>query len=131
MTKYLPRFFRPLDVFLNDEDWQIAPEETSSLSISEDKNNIYIEAALPGLEEKDIEVSLDKNILWIKGEKKEEEKDKKFYKKALSSFSYRVMVPGEFDEKKDIEATYKNGIMKVTFPKAKKTEPKKINIKKS
>lgn len=131
--KHLPRVFRPFDLFFdeNEEGWDLIPQETSNLSISEDQNNVYIEAALPGLKQEDIEVTLDKNVLWIRGEKKEEEKDKKFYKKATSSFSYRVAVPGEVDEKKEIEASYKNGIMKVTFPKAKKTEPKKITIKKN
>jgi HSP20 family protein len=131
--KHLPRLIRPSELFFdeNEEEWDLVPQETSNLSISEDKNSIYVEAALPGLSQEDIEVTFDNNLLWIKGEKKEEKKDKKFYKKAISSFSYRVAVPGEIDEKKEIEASYKNGIMKVTFPKAKKTEPKKITIKKS
>ena len=85
----------------------------------------------PGLKAEEIEVSLDKNVLWIKGEKKEEEKDKKFYKKASTSFSYRVLIPVEVDESKEIDATYKDGIMKVTFHKISESKPKKINIKKS
>lgn len=131
--KHLPRLLRPSELFFdeNEEEWDLVPQETSNLSISEDKNSIYVEAALPGLSQEDIEVTFDNNLLWIKGEKKEEKKDKKFYKKAISSFSYRIAVPGDVDEKKEIEASYKNGIMKVTFPKAKKTEPKKITIKKN
>jgi len=131
--KHLPRLIRPSELFFdeNEEEWDLVPQETSNLSISEDKNSIYVEAALPGLSQEDIEVTFDNNLLWIKGEKKEEKKDKKFYKKAISSFSYRVAVPGEVDEKKEIEASYKNGVMRVTFPKAKKTEPKKITIKKN
>ena len=130
--KHFPIFYKSIPHFLDffEEDWDIMPKESSGLSISEDENNIYVEAALPGLKPEEIEITLDKNILWIKGEKKEEEKKKKYYKKASSSFSYRVIVPNEIDETKEIDATYKDGIMKVCFPKSKKTKPKKINIKK-
>lgn len=129
MNKKLTRFF-PLDFFgEGEESWDLTP--SSNVSISEDKNNFYIEAALPGLKPEEIEISIEKNVVWIRGEKKEEEKEKKYYKKAISSFSYRVMVPVDFDEKKEIDATYKDGILKLIFSKIQKSEPKKIKIKKS
>jgi HSP20 family protein len=42
------------------------------MSVSEDKNHVYIEAHLPGLKTDDIELSFERGVLWIKGEKKEE-----------------------------------------------------------
>ena len=103
----------------------------SGLTVSEDNNNVYVEAALPGIDVEDVEITFDKGILWIKAEKKEEDKNKKYYRKASSSFSYRVAVPGNLDERREPEASYENGIMKITFPKAEKSIPKKINIKKT
>lgn len=102
----------------------------NGLSISEDEKNVYVEAAVPGIDPKDIEVTFDKGVLWIKGESKEEEKKgKKYYRKASSSFSYRVAVPGEVDWKTEPVATSKNGLMMVAFPKSAKTQPKKIAVK--
>lgn len=103
----------------------------NGLSVSEDEQNIYISAAVPGVNPKDIDVSLNKGVLWIKGEMKEEEKGKKFYRKATNSFSYRVTVPGEIDQNIEPEADYKNGIMTVTFVKSPKLKPKKITVKSS
>lgn len=117
-----------------DEDWfpSFGIREASGLSISEDDANIYVEAALPGLKAEEIAITYDKGMLWIKGERQEEEKDKKrsFYRKASSSFSYHLNVPGNVDEKREPEASYKDGIMTVTFKKAKESEPKQIKVKK-
>lgn len=103
----------------------------SGLSISEDKKNIYVEAALPGLKNEDVDVTLDKGVLWIKGEKKEEQqdKDKKYYRKATSSFSYRLALPNNIDETKEPKANLQNGVMTITFAKAPQSQAKKINIK--
>jgi len=112
-----------------EEEKELTAGVPSGLSVSEDEKNIYVEAALPGIDPKDIEVTFDKGILWIKGEAKEEEKKKKYYRKASRSFSYRVAVPGEIDEKVEPEAKCKNGVMTVTFAKSPKTQPKRITVK--
>lgn len=103
----------------------------SGLSVSEDDNSVYIEAALPGIDPKDIEVTFDQGVLHISGEAKEEEKKKKYYRKATSSFSYRVAIPGEVIPKTEPTATYKNGMMKVTFKKIAPSKPKRIEVKTS
>lgn len=73
---------------------------SAGLSVFEDEKHVTIKADLPGLKAEEIEMSFERGILWIKGEKKEEEeeKSKKYYRKALSSFSYRISVPGNIDE---------------------------------
>ena len=102
----------------------------NGLSISEDSKNVYIEAALPGVNPKDVDVSFDKGVLWIKGEAQTEEKNgKRYYRKASSSFSYRVTVPGEVDWKIEPVATCKNGMMLISFTKSAKVQPKKIAVK--
>lgn len=118
------------DLLEDIEEWMPAYGTLSGLSMSEDDKNVYVEAAVPGVEPKDTEVTFDKGVLWIKGERKEEEKSgKKYYRKASSSFSYRVTIPTDVDWKTEPTATCKNGIMHVIFAKSPKTEPKKIAVK--
>ena len=112
-----------------DEERGLITGISNNLSVSEDEKNVYVEAALPGIDPKDIEVTFDKGILWIKGEAKEEEKKKKYYQKASRSFSYRVAIPGEINESIEPEAKCKNGVMMITFAKSPKTQPKKITVK--
>lgn len=113
----------------DDDDDMMAVSSPSGLSVSEDDKNVYVEASMPGLEAKDIEVTFDKGVVWVKGEAQKEDKDKKFYRRASRSFSYRVAVPGEIDPDTEPEATYKNGVMTVTFAKSPKKQPKKITVK--
>lgn len=101
----------------------------SGLSVSEDENSVYVEAALPGIDPKDIEVTFENGILHIGGEAKEEEKKKKYYRRATSSFSYRVAIPGEVSPKAEPTATYKNGMMKVIFKKTAPSKPKRIEVR--
>ena len=101
----------------------------SGLTISEDTKNVYVEAALPGVDPKDVEITFERGIVWIKGETREEEKAKKYYRKATSSFAYRTTVPAEVDLNAEPQAVQKNGVVKLTFTKSKVSEPKKITVK--
>lgn len=121
-----------LPSILDDEsDWaSFLP--SSGLTVSEDEKKVFVEAAMPGLDGDNIEVTFDKGVLWIRGNASEQEEDKakKFYRKASSSFSYRVMVPGKIDESQEPDTVYKNGIVKVTFNKIPETQPKKLTVRK-
>lgn len=123
-----PRF---PSIISDDEDW-LTSAAPSGISISEDEKHVFVSAHLPGIDEKDVDMTFDKGMLWIKGEAHEEEEDKKkkFYRKAASSFSYRVAVPGDLDLTTEPEAKYKNGVMTVSFTKSPKSQPKKITVKK-
>ena len=125
-----PSFPLP-DFWDEDEEWLTIPSTQGGLSVYEDKDKVYIEAAVPGINPKDVDITFQDGYLWIRGETKEEEenKKKKYYRKASQSFSYRVAVPGEIDETKEPEATYKHGVMTVAFPKSPKAQPKKIQVK--
>jgi len=114
-----------------EEEDNLLPQTTSisGLSIFEDDKNVYVEAAVPGVDPKSVEVTFDKGVLWIKAEKEEEGKGKKYYRKASSSFSYRLLVPGNLDLNREPQAEAKNGIMTVTFAKVAESKPKKIQIK--
>jgi HSP20 family protein len=89
---------------------------------------------LPGLDEKNIEVNVDNGGLTIKGEKKEEkeEKQKGYYvsERSYGSFERYFGLPnGVYADK--IEASFKNGVLKVTLPKTAKAQKpaKKIDVK--
>jgi HSP20 family protein len=118
-------------IWNDEDDWLTTTTTPSGLSVSEDDKHIYVEAAVPGIDPKDVEITYQDGYLWIRGETKEEEKDKarKYYRQSSKSFSYRVAVPGEINEKIEPEASSKHGVMTVTFEKAPKTQPKKIQIK--
>jgi HSP20 family protein len=103
-----------------------------SIDVTETKDNLLIMAELPGLEAKDVDVSVSGDILTIKGEKKkeEEEKDEHYYhcERYCGSFqrSFRLPVNIEADK---VEATFDKGVLKVTLPKAEEAKKKKIEIK--
>jgi len=117
-------------IWNDDDDWLTAPSSPSGLSVSEDDKKIYIEASLPGIDPENIEITTQDGYLWVRGEMKEEDKDKnrKYYREATKSFSYRVAIPGDIDNSIDPVATYKHGIMTVAFMKSPKSQPKKIQI---
>ena len=104
---------------------------SSGLTVSEDEKNVFIEAAVPGIDPHNVEVTFDKGVLWIRGNEAQKESDgeKKFYRRASSSFSYRVAVPGNVDESTEPDAVCKNGIMRITFTKMPETAPKKLNVR--
>lgn len=130
------RYKNPFSYFAPwfQEEWfPSLKAEPSGLSLSEDAANVYVEAAVPGIKPEDVEITYDNGLLWIKGQKSEEEKDKQrsYYRKASSTFSYHLTVPGNIDDKKEPEADYKDGILTITFKKSKEKEPKKIKVKRS
>jgi HSP20 family protein len=118
-------------IWEDEEDTSLVQSSPSGLSVSEDDKHVYIEASVPGVDPKDIEVSFHKGVLWVKGETKIEEKEKKYYRRATSSFSYRIAVPGEIDINKEPDASCKNGVMTVKFYKSPTSQPKKITVKNS
>jgi HSP20 family protein len=87
---------------------------------------------IPGMEAKDIEISLSGDILTIRGEKKAEKEDKgkNFYlvERSSGSFSRSLRLPTMVEGDK-IEASYKNGVLTITCPKKEMVKPKQITIK--
>ncbi|MEX2304580.1 MAG: Hsp20/alpha crystallin family protein [Waddliaceae bacterium] len=128
--KYFPRRF--FDFFENLPQFFEASSggDTGGMTLSEDDENIYVETALPGLKGEDVEVHLDNGTLWIKGEKKieDEDKKKKFYRKAQRAFSYSVTLPKEVDED-NLEAVFEDSVMKITFKKRNTEGAKKISFR--
>lgn len=114
-----------LEEKIDPTDWS-----NSGLSISENDENFTLEAQMPGLEAENIDITVDRGVVTIRGERKEEsEEKKKWHKKASYSFFYKVAIPGEINEK-DASAFYDNGIMTITFKKSSGDKAKKIAVKK-
>ncbi|GAB4233888.1 MAG: hypothetical protein Tsb0021_12980 [Chlamydiales bacterium] len=103
---------------------------TTNLSISEDDERIYVEAALPGLKENEIDVSYENGVLTIHGHKNEETEDKNrtYYRRAATTFSYSCSLPREVDENVEPKANLKDGVLHIQFTKFQKQKPKKISI---
>jgi HSP20 family protein len=110
---------------------QWAGAETG-VTVSEDSENVFVQANLPGLSEEDIDVTIHQNTLRIKGEKKEETQDsnKRYYRKAQSSFFYQVELPAQVEEDSE-QASLKDGVLNISFKKTKQAQMKKINIQKT
>jgi HSP20 family protein len=124
--------FSHLPSFLGDmgEEWNWMSQLQQNISLYEDDKNIIAEAALPGLSINEIDVSIDHGILRIQGERKTEDlTNKKVHCTATSSYSYRITLPQQVDDKAEPKATYKDGVLKLTFAKANGAQTKKINIK--
>lgn len=127
MDKLWDRFFgqRPLAGGLTEE-W------LPSVDISETEDKLLIKAELPGLETKDVNVSISGDLLTIKGEKKKEkeEKDEHHYymERYSGSFerSFRIPVSVKADK---VEAVFDKGVLKVTLPKMEEAKKKEIEIK--
>ena len=104
-----------------------------SVDVYDNKDKLVIKADLPGLTQKDIDISVDSDILRIKGEKKKESevKEDNYYRleRDYGYFERSFSLPANVDSAQ-IKASYKDGVLKVILPKGeeKKTKQVKINI---
>lgn len=102
-----------------------------ALEVKSDENNVYVKADLPGLKKEDISVTIDDNILTVKGERKfeKEEKNKQYH---LTERSYgvfeRSLSLGTNVDASRIKANYKDGVLDITIPKSEKTKAKQIAV---
>jgi len=91
------------------------------LDISESESEYKVTAELPGMDEKDIQIRLEKDSLILSGEKKteSEEKEKTFHRIERSYGSFERVIPfdSQLDEDK-VSAVFKNGVLTISLPKA-------------
>jgi len=104
------------------------------LDVSEDEKAFLVKADLPGMNEKDVEVSYQDGTLTIRGEKKIERDEKKdtwhIVERSSGSFARQIGLPATIDEEK-IEAKFDKGVLMVTLPKMaeEKAKMRKIEVK--
>ncbi len=103
-----------------------------NIEISETDKAIEVSAEMPGLERKDVEISIEDDTLTIRGEKKIEEnkndKNVQLSERSYGMFLRVLQLPAGIDPS-SVQATMSNGVLKITVPKPAKSEPKKIEIK--
>lgn len=124
----------PLKLF--DDIWegtQLPATPAFKVDISEDENAFHIEAEMPGVKKEDITLGVEENVLTIKGEReqKTEEQGKNYHRteRTYGSFS-RSFNLGELIDQDTIEASFEEGLLHVSLPKAQQVRKnKEITIK--
>ncbi len=111
--------------FFGDGFWAPAVE------VYDQKDQLIVKAELPGIDKKDVKVSVDGNILTIRGETKKEqevrEKDYYYSERAYGSF-YRTLRLPVTVQKEKVKASYKDGILTIELPKSKEARAEDIEI---
>lgn len=102
-----------------------------AIDVIEGEQDYSVVCELPGMEQKDIDVSIAANVLTIKGEKTNEREEKKgsYYKKESWSgtFQRTLPLPASVDSEK-INAKLKEGILTIALPKKEEAKPKQISV---
>lgn len=103
-----------------------------AVDVYETEKDVVVEAPLAGMKPEDVKVSVDKGVLTIKGESKKEHEveEKNYYRKEIRSGSFyrELALPAPVVDNK-ISAEFKDGILKITCPKAAPSATKKIDVK--
>ena len=131
MDKLMENFFGSFDLRPLGRKSEVF---TPRIDVVDTDKEVRVSAELPGLDEKDIEVSLTKESLTIRGEKKEEkeEKGKDYYRseRSYGSFIRTIPLPLEV-ESENVTASFKKGVLTINLPKTRKAigETRKVTVK--
>jgi len=137
--KLIPRNpFEDLEKWFEDENWALPIVPSSAfkepaMDIYQTDKDVVAELNIPGFDPQKIDISIDNQVLTVKGETEETEEEKKrdYWRKEIlkGSFERMVRLPAEVDEN-NVEAVYKNGVLKIEMPKkTSSSQTKKIPIK--
>jgi HSP20 family protein len=99
--------------------------------VFEDKDAVKIVAELPGVKAEDVKLSLESNVLTIRGEKKQEAEERSErvhrYERSYGTFERAFVLPSTVDGDK-ISAQYQNGVLTILVPKAERARPREIPV---
>jgi HSP20 family protein len=102
------------------------------IDVAETESELIVNVEIPGVDPKDIDISLSGDTLFIEGEKKaeteEKEEDYHLLERNYGSFTRSIRLPVEVQSDK-ISASYKNGVLTVVLPKPERAQKKEIKIK--
>jgi HSP20 family protein len=126
----MPNWFDMEDAFADDffENGKALP----AMNVKENKENFELELAVPGFSKKEIEISIEEDVLHICGEKTKEDvtKDEDYARKEFSynKFDRKLQLPTTINFDKKAKATFKDGILHLNLMKkeATKIPPKKL-----
>ena len=127
MNRMFDSFFRGADEpSLLNGNW------TPAVDVAEEDNEYVVKVELPGINKDDVKITLESNILTIRGEKKAgkeiKEKNSHRMERSYGSFQRSFTLPTTVKNDK-IDAEYRDGILTVTLPKAEEAKPKQIEVK--
>jgi HSP20 family protein len=101
-------------------------EFTPRVNMTEREKEIEVTAELPGMSEEDIDIALARDVLTIKGEKKQETEDKgdNYYRmeRSYGKFSRVIPLPDGVVDNENVDATFKNGFLTITLPKLEEAQ---------
>ena len=114
------------------EEGLVASLWNPPVDVYETKDSIVLKADLPEVSKDDVDISIQGNVLSIRGERKREQevKEKDFYRmeRSYGGFTRSFTLPGTVDADK-IEASFSGGVLTVTLPKTEESKPKQIKVK--
>jgi HSP20 family protein len=101
------------------------------LSLWQDDSSIFLEAELPGVLEKDVEITVHEGVLTIKAEKQDQDGRNYIHKGRLfGKFEHAISLPEQVDSEK-VEAALSNGVLRIVLPKVAQALPRKVALKTS
>ncbi|HKK15641.1 MAG TPA: Hsp20/alpha crystallin family protein [Gammaproteobacteria bacterium] len=116
----------------NDNSSVVTSHWRPAVDIREEKDRYVILADLPGVDPKDIEITMEKGVLTIKGERVSEEKEAhegySRVERVRGTFYRRFSLPDSADAD-NIQAAGRNGVLEIVLPKMAKEQPRKISVK--
>ncbi len=102
-----------------------------NVDMYERNNEVVLKAELPGIDKKDINISITEDTLTLKGETKKEEevKEECYYcsERSYGSFTRTISLPADVDSEK-AKANFKNGVLEIVFPKKEEAKAKAIKV---
>lgn len=133
LRREMDQFFDDLVPFswTRDNGGKMMESWAPSADISEDNKEYLLRMDIPGMEKKDIKVNFQDGRIIVTGERKKEETEegKDFLRKERYEGSfYRSFTLPEAVKENEINASFKNGVLKISIPKAEVVEPKAIKI---
>ena len=116
----------PLEGFSWRAEW------TPMLDVSESADKVHVKAVLPGVDPKDMDLSLNGRLLTIRGEKRDEHEEKtenvQRVKSRYRSFARSVELPADVNSE-HVEANYKDGVLSISLPRTEERSVKKVEVK--
>lgn len=134
MTGLKQEMDRAFDRFFESrwDDMPAGGDWSPKVDVSETKDAIVVNAEIPGMDAKDIQVTLQENVLTLMGEKRQEqeEKDERYHRteRTYGAFTRSMRLPATVESAK-VNAAFKNGVLTVTLPKTAAAKSTPIPIK--
>jgi len=132
LGRLLDEAFRGWPLSTQDDGASLVGPWTPPVDVVEDKDAVQITAELPGIKPEDVKISVDNNLLTIRGEKRQTAEEKTDhahrYERYYGVFERSFTVPSTVDAE-HIKATYDLGVLTVRLPKLERAKPRQIEVK--